>query len=138
MTRESIEHEATAQFSAAIAAYLQPSLVQLQERAAVQGKAAAPVTDVEIGVRVSPRGTVLVGVFNRSAQAHELTLSTQAVADTVIDMQLDRALVARVRGLRVETDFSLPAHGWKLLAFPKNRQDYDDERNTPRLKARLR
>ena len=124
-----------AAFQSALAAYLAPALVSLRERDAKNTDA---VTGVQVEVRASSRGTLLVGLFNRTNRARQLTMDVQALADGAFDLRRERVLTSRVRGLRVETDLTLLPNEWTFLAFAQTQQILDEERNAPRLKARVR
>lgn len=125
----------SAAFRSALAAYLAPSLVQLRERDA---KNTDVVTGVQVEVRASSRGTLLVGLFNQTDRARQLTMDVQALAENAFDLRRERVLPSRVRGLRVETDLTLSPNDWTFLAFAQTQQLLDEERNAPRLKARVR
>ena len=122
-------------FESALAAYLSPALVQLRERDAKDDNS---VRGVRVAVRASSRGTLLVGLFNQTNRLRSLTMSVQALAENAFDLRHESVLPSRVRGLRVETDVTLLPDDWTWLAFAENQKALDEERNAPRLKARVR
>ena len=122
-------------FESALAAYLSPSLVELRERDVKNDEA---VRGVRVAVRASSSGTLLVGLFNQTNRPRSLTMSVQALAENAFDLRREVVLPSRVRSLRVETDVTLLPDDWTWLAFAENQKTLDEERNVPRLKARVR
>ncbi len=140
-----------AAYDASISTLLQPALVRLFDRSA--GAAATPTSisddataiaslpsavGVRVCVRASKRGTLLLALVNPSDHARALSLQTRAAGGYVFDLALNRVLPARTRALRVELDIDVPANGFRLIALAKDAQTFEQDRNTPRLKARVR
>jgi CheY-like chemotaxis protein len=138
------------QFYLALAAYLQPALVQVRERDL--SASTAPNTDsvpneettlppaqgVRVALRASAKGTLLLAILNSGSQPRKLAVEATTPAGVVLDLATEQEVDVVRRGFASVVDVDLPARGWKLLALSRTRKDLEDERNTPRLKARLR
>lgn len=121
-------------YYAAVAAYVQPGLVSLRGT----DKSLAGAESVRVALRRSAKGTPLLALFNSSNRPAAVAAGVDGVAGIALDLATERALPLVVRGFQSEAAVTIPARGWKLIAFAESRKAFDDERNAPRLKARLR
>ncbi len=121
-------------FYAAVAAYVQPGLVSLRGT----DKSLGGAETVRVALRRSAKGTPLLALFNSSNRPAAVAAGVDGVAGIALDLATERALPLSVRGFQSEAMVTIPARGWKLIAFAESRKSLDDERNAPRLKARLR
>jgi len=121
-------------YYAAVSDFLQPRLVQVRgvEPQAAGGEA------VRVALRRSPRGTMLLALFNTATRPATIAAAVNGVAGLAYDLSGETELPVTTRGFQSQTTVTLPAQGWKIIAFSTTRKAFDEERNTPRLKARLR
>jgi hypothetical protein len=124
--------EAMSQYYAAIAAYVQPGLVTLRATGGVNPGG------VRIALRRSKGGTLLLGLFNSSAQAVPVAASVNGVAGVALDLANERELPLSTRGYQTEVTVTVPADGWSLLALATDRKKLDAERSAPLAAARLK
>jgi hypothetical protein len=118
----------------AIAAYLQPGLVQVRSI----DRKTRHARHTRVALRRSPRGTLLLSVFNDSDTEIEIGAGIDGVAGVALDLATETELPLNVRGFFSEATLKIAPHGWKLVAFAENRRKLDEERNAPRVKARIR
>lgn len=138
-TENSESGVAVDQFYAAIAGLIQPALVQVREASgSADGNASGIARGVRVALRSSSKGTLLLGVFNETNRERSVVLQTQAGAEAALDLATEQDVLVQRRGFASTIETTLPAGGWKLLALAATRKALDDERNAPRLKARLR
>ena len=121
-------------FYAAVASYVQPSLVSLR---GINSQFAG-IENVRVALRRSPKGTLLLALFNRGARPAAIAATVDGVAGVALDLATERALPFEVRGFQSEAGVVIPARGFVLVAFSQSLRALDEERNTPRLQARLR
>ncbi|MDF2439728.1 MAG: hypothetical protein JWN98_712 [Abditibacteriota bacterium] len=134
---------AVEQFYAAIAGLIQPALVQVREASAsaennANGSTSGIARGVRVALRASPKGTLLLGLFNESNRERSVLVEAQAGAEAALDLALDEDVAVRRRGFSSAFEATLPAGGWKLFALAASRRVLEDERDAPRLKVRLR
>lgn len=125
---------AQSRFYAAIASYVQPPLVSLR---GANGRL-ADIGDVRVAVRRSAKGTMLLALFNKGKRRVAVTAAVDGVAGVALDLATERELALEVRGFQSEVTTSIPAQGYALIALSDSRRALDEERNAPRLQARLR
>jgi hypothetical protein len=121
-------------YYAAVSAYLQPSLVSVRGT----NMQAAGAEAVRMSLRRSPRGTLLLALFNASGRAAEVGAAVEGVAGVALDLATEQELPLNSRGFQSEAMVTISPRGWKLIAFAGTRKALDEERNAPRLQARLR
>lgn len=121
-------------YYAAVAAYVQPGLVSLRG----VDRNLAGAESVRVALRRSAKGTPLLALFNAANRPAAVAAGVDGVAGVALDLATERALPLSVRGFQSEVLVTIPARGWKLIAFGASRKALDDERNAPRLRARLR
>lgn len=121
-------------FYAAIASYVQPPLVSLRGTDA----RSAGVENVRVALRRSAKGTLLLALFNGGTRAAAVAASVDGVARVALNLMTERALPLQVRGFQSEVGVWVPARGFVLLALSDSLQALNEERNAPRLQARLR
>ena len=121
-------------YYAAVAAYVQPALVQLRGTDARLAGAA----NVRAALRRSARGTMLLALFNDADRPAAVAASIDGAAGVALDLATQRELPLAVRGFSSEASVTIAPHGWTLIAFAQTRKALDEERNAPRLQAKLR
>jgi hypothetical protein len=121
-------------YYAAVSAYIQPSLVSIRGTNLQTAGAEA----VRMALRRSPKGTLLLALFNASSRPAEVAAAVEGVAGGALDLATERELPVSSRGFQSEARVTIAPRGWKLIAFGATRKALDDERNAPRLQARLR
>jgi hypothetical protein len=121
-------------YYAAVSAYLQPSLVSVRGT----NLQAAGAEAVRMALRRSPKGTLLLALFNASRRPAEVAAAVEDVAGVALDLATEQELPVSSRGFQSEATVTIPPRGWKLIAFAATRKALDTERNAPRLQARLR
>jgi len=121
-------------YYAAIAAYLQPALVRLRAADPQQTEISA----ARVSVRRSPKGALLVAVLNPSARPVALAVTARSVAAVALDLAAETELPLKQRGFESEASVTIPAQGWKIIAFATTRKALDDERLARRLNARIK
>jgi hypothetical protein len=121
-------------YYAAVSSYLQPSLVSVRGT----NLQAAGAEAVRMALRRSPKGTLLLALFNASSRPAEVAAAVEGVAEVALDLATEQELPVSSRGFQGEARVTIPARGWKLIAFAATRKALDEERNAPRLQARLR
>jgi hypothetical protein len=93
---------------------------------------------VRVAMRRSPKGALLVALFNPTPRATTLSATVTGALRTVLDLATELETPATIRGGQTTFTTTVPANGWKLFALAADRKTLDTERNAPRLKARLR
>ncbi len=121
-------------YYSAIAGYLQSSLVEVQGSDSQQ----TDVAPVRVAVRRSVKGTFLVAILNPSVRAVSVALTAKGLAGVALDLETETELPLKQRGLDAEAKVTVPAQGWKIIAFAATRKALDDERSARRLNARIR
>jgi hypothetical protein len=121
-------------YYSAVAAYLQPALVQLRPANA----ASSGVENIRVATRASSKGTMLVALMNTRNTATDVAATVNARAGVALDLAEEKELPLDTRGNHVTARVTVPAGGWKLIAFGVTRKELDEERNAKRLTARLR
>ncbi len=127
-------------FYAGIADYVAPRLVQLRAATATNSGAqniAGPEV-VRVALRRSPKGALLVGLFNTASREAGVRATVEGAAKTALDLTTETEAPSSIRGGQTTFNVTLPPHGWKVIALAETRKALDDERNAPRLKAKLR
>jgi len=119
---------------AAIAGYLQSSLVEVRSSDAQQPDAGT----VRVAVRRSAKGALMVAVLNPTARPANLAITARGVAGVALDLDSETELPLKRRGAEAEAKVTVPAQGWKIIAFAATRKALDDERSVRRLTARIR
>lgn len=127
-------------FYAGIADAIAPRLVQLRAATVTDSGAqgAAGPEAVRVALRRSPKGALLVGLFNTAAREASVWATVEIAAKTALDLTTETEAPSSIRGGQTTFTVTLPPHGWKVVALAETRKDLDDERNAPRLKAKLR
>ncbi|MDQ3815359.1 MAG: hypothetical protein M3347_15680 [Armatimonadota bacterium] len=121
-------------YYAAVADYLQPRLVQVRGT----DPQLAGTEAVRVALRRSPRGTMLLALYNTSPRPAGVIAAIDGVAGVALDLDTEAELPVTTRGYQSEATLTIPAQGWKIIAFADTRKSLEEERNTPRLKAKLR
>ncbi|MBV9867902.1 MAG: hypothetical protein JO316_21315 [Abitibacteriaceae bacterium] len=121
-------------YYAAIAGYMQQSLVHVRGTDAQQAGAEA----IRVAVRRSAKNTLLVALFNTSNQSAAIGAAVGGAPGVALDLADDDDLPLTVRGYQSEATVTIPAGGWKLIAFAESRKALEDERNASHLQAHLR
>jgi hypothetical protein len=121
------------QFYAALSNYIEPSLITL--------RATNRTTDagaVHTALRRSPKGALLLGLFNDSNRPVSVSATIQGAAGVALDLSRERELPLQTRGNESEVSVSVPANGWTLIAFAIDRKTLDNERGATAGKVRLK
>ncbi len=121
------------QFYAALSNYIEPSLITLR---ATSGTADAGA--VHTALRRSPKGALLLGLFNDSNRPVSVSATIQGAAGVALDLSRERELPLQTRGNESEVSVSIPANGWTLIAFAIDRKTLDNERGATAGKVRLK
>ena len=121
-------------YYAAVSAYIQPSLVSVRGT----NLQAAGAEAVRMALRRSPKGSLLLAVFNTSSRPAEVAAAVEGVAGVALDLATEQELTLSSRGFQSEARVTIAPRGWKLIAFATTRKALDEERSAPRLQARLR
>jgi hypothetical protein len=119
------------EFYSSIAARLGTGLIKI----AANNKVEVPL---HAAIRRSPKGTELIGLFNDSHEAAQITLEANQFAGVALDLKEEKELPLRTRGNRSFIDTTVPAEGWQIIALGATRHDLDEERFAPRAKAKLK
>jgi hypothetical protein len=82
-------------YYAAVAAYVQPALVTVRGTDARQAGAEA----VHVAIRRSPKGALLLALFNTSDRPAAVAPAIEGVAGVALDLATERELTASSRGL---------------------------------------
>ena len=117
----------------AIAAQVQSGLVTLRD----ENGAPLP-TPIRVALRRSPKGALLLALFNPSAKAVKLRASLDGIAAVALDLATEAELTIEKSGNQSTVSATVPANGWKLIAFGGDRKTFDEERNAPLFPARIK
>lgn len=90
---------------------------------------------VHVALRGSAGNTPLLAVFNDADTDANIALSTRSDATLALDLLTDKALPTTVVGYTSTLNLTVPAHGFRWLAYAKTAKDLDKERLAPRRKA---
>jgi len=121
------------QFYAALSNYVEPSLVTLRATSGTTDAGA-----VHTALRRSPKGALLLGLFNDSNRPVSVSATIQGAAGVALDLSRERELPLQTRGNESEVSVSIPANGWTLIAFAIDRKTLDNERGATAGKVRLK
>lgn len=118
----------------AIASTLGTALVEAHGVDMVQAGAEA----VRVAVRRSTKGTLLVALLNTGQTPASIAVAVGNAPGLAVDLADETELPLDKRGFQSAATTTIPAGGWKLIAFAASRKAFDLERNTSRLQGRLR
>lgn len=123
-------------YYSAIAGSLQAALVQwnfasVEDEARNAGR-------LHVAMRASAASTLMVAVFNNADTDANITLSARSDAPIALDLLTDKSLPTTVSGFSSNLNLTVPARGYRWLAFGKTAKDLDKERLKPRPKARTK
>jgi hypothetical protein len=93
---------------------------------------------VHVALRASAGNTPIVAVFNDADTDVNLSFSARSDATLALDLLTNQSLPATVVGYTSTVNLTVPAHGFRWLAYGKNAKDLDKQRLTPRPKARTK
>lgn len=122
---------------AGVADYIAPRLVQLRAADDSPPGVAGPEA-VRLALRRSPKGALLVGFFNISPREARVAATVTGASKTALDLMSEAETPASTRGGQTTFTVSLPPRAWKVVALAATRRALDEERNAPRVKAKLR
>ena len=120
-------------FYQAVSNYIEPSLVTLRATDATTDAA-----KIHLALRRSSGGTLLLGLFNDSAQTANIAATIETFAGVALDLRSERELPLATRGNESTVDVSVPANGWSAIAFAVDRKILDTERDAFSGKVRLK
>ncbi|HEX8551453.1 MAG TPA: hypothetical protein VF681_07830 [Abditibacteriaceae bacterium] len=124
-------------YYSAVAAYVQPGLVSLRNAAASDVDFAS-ATNVRVAIRRSPKGALLLALLNSGDNPARVAATVDGAAGIALDLETGAALPLEVRGFASEATVTIPANGWKLVAFATTRAELDAERLAPLSRASLK
>jgi hypothetical protein len=121
-------------YYAALAAYMQPALIEVHD-----GDAARPGAHaMRVALRATATGTWLVALSNIGTDTGSVTLTVNHHAGVALDLNDEKELPLTARGNFTTVPLTIPGNGWKLIAFAENRKELDQERNARTAVAKLR
>ena len=124
-------------FYAGVADYIAPRLVQLRAAEGSAQTVAGPEA-VRVALRRSPKGALLVGLFNAAPREARISATVTGACKTALDLMSESEAPVSIRGGQTTFTVTLPPRAWKIVALAETRKALDAERNAPRLKAKLR
>ncbi len=121
----------------AVSNYIEPSLVTLRAKDA-SSSASTNAANVHLALRRSTGGTLLLGLFNDSAETVNLSATVETFAGVALDLRSERELPLTTRGNESTVNVSISANSWSAIAFAVDRKTLDTERDTFTGKVRLK
>ena len=121
-------------YYAAVAGAMQPALADLKlaDGQSIDGK------NVRMGMRMTQGKTSLIAVFNDGREALNLNAEVRDAASLVWDMKANKAVSASIRGYGTKLQFTVAPNDFAYFALYDNQANFDTERKTPHLKAKLK
>ena len=115
-------------YYAAVAGGMQSALVELD----------GDRDDVRVALRATPGQSGLLGLFNAGNQPAKLRVGVRGDATYVTDLISDEKIVNSVVGYETKFDITVPANGYRWLALSLTADASNQERETKKVKARLK
>ena len=115
-------------YYAAVAGTMQSALIEME----------GDRDKVRVALRATQGQTALLGLFNTSETAVQLTVGLRGDAAYVVDLMTGKTVDNRVVGFETKFDAEVPASGYRWLALAKTKEDLEKEQAFKRVKARLK
>ena len=128
-----VQNEASRAWYQAMSAQVQSGLVTLRD------ENGAPLSaPIRVALRRSPKGALLLGIFNPTAKDVSLRAGIEGIAALALDLATEKELAISKQGNQSSVPTTVAANSWKLIAFGADRKAFDAERNTPLFAAKIK